>query len=131
MEMYEGKIDPQDHLDAFKDQMDMLQVTTLARCRCFVVTLSGTTKKWIHQVELETVVSWGQLSAMFMCQFQGACKYPTPLSCLASIKQGPSETLKVYIKSFNDGLTTIHNPQENGVMMAAIFRARRDNPFLG
>ena len=29
MVTYEGKIDPQDHLDAFNDQMDLLQVTTL------------------------------------------------------------------------------------------------------
>ena len=57
MATYKGKIDPQDHLDAFNNQMDLIQVTTLARCKCFVVTLPGTTKKWIHQVEPETVVS--------------------------------------------------------------------------
>ena len=47
--------------------------------------LLGTTKKWIRQIKLETVVSWGQLSSMFMRQFQGARKYVTPLSHLASI----------------------------------------------
>ena len=59
MTIYEGKADPLDHLDAFNDQRDLLQVITLARCRCFAITLSGTAKKWIHQVESETVVSWG------------------------------------------------------------------------
>ena len=88
---YEGKADPLDHLDAFNDQMDLLQVTLLARCRCFAVTLSGTAKKWIHQIEPETITSWGQLSAIFMRQFQGARKYTTPLSRMASIKQGPNE----------------------------------------
>ena len=57
MATYEGKTDPQDYLDVFNDQMDLLQVTTLTCCRCFVVTLSGTTKKWIKQIELEIVVS--------------------------------------------------------------------------
>ena len=66
---------------------------------------------------------------MFMRQFQGECKYATPLSRLASIKQGPNETLKSYINRFNDELTTIHNPQENGVMMAAISRVRPETPF--
>ena len=103
--------------------------TTLVRCRCFAVTLSGTTKKWIRQIEPETVVSYGQLSAMFMRQFQGECKYATPLSRLASIKQGPNETLKSYINRFNDELTTIHNPQENGVMMAAISGVRPETSF--
>ena len=69
MATYEGKTDPQDHLDAFNDQMDLLQVTTLARCRCFAVMLSGITKKWIRQIKPEIVVSWGQLSSMFMRQF--------------------------------------------------------------
>ena len=129
MAMYEGKTDLSDHLDAFNDQMDLFQVTTLARYICFAVTLSGTTKKWICQIEPETVVSWGKLSSMFMRQFQGARKYVTPLSCLANIKQRPNETLKVYIKRFNDELTTIHNPQENEVMMAAISGVRPDTPF--
>ena len=53
-----------------------------------------------------------------MCQFQGARKYATPLSRLASIKQGSNETLKAYVKRFNEELVTIHNPQENGVLMA-------------
>ena len=59
MATYEGKTDPLDHLDAFNHQMDLLQVTMLARCRCFAVTLSGTAKKWIRQVEPETITSWG------------------------------------------------------------------------
>ena len=109
MATYEGKTDPLDHLDAFNDQMDLLQVTKLARCRCFTVTMSGTAKKWICQIEPETIVSCGLLSTMFMHQFQGARKHATLLSLLVSIKQGPNETLKAYIKRFNDELTTIHN----------------------
>ena len=57
MAAYEGKIDPLDHLDAFNDQMDLLQVTLLARCWCFTVTLFGTAKKWIRQIEPETITS--------------------------------------------------------------------------
>ena len=63
---YEGKVDPLDHLEAFNDQMDLLQVTLLAHSRCFAVTLSGTTKKWIRHIEPETISSWGQLLAMFI-----------------------------------------------------------------
>ena len=64
-----------------------------------------------------------------MRQFQGARKYATPLSRLASIEQGPSETLKAYVKRFNKELATIHNPQENGVLMVAISRVRPKTPF--
>ena len=57
MATYEGKINPLDHFYAFNDQMDLLQVINLARCKCFAVTLSGTTKKWIRQMEPETIFS--------------------------------------------------------------------------
>ena len=86
MAMYEAKIDPLDHLDAFNDQMNLLQVTMLARCRCFTVTLSRTAKKWIRQIVVGTNTSWGQLSTMFIRQFQRARKYPTLLSRLVNIK---------------------------------------------
>ena len=55
--------------------------------------------------------------------------YATPLSRLASIKQGSNETLKVYVKCFNEELATIHNPQENRVLMAAISGVRPETPF--
>ena len=129
MATYEGKTDPQDHMHASNDQMDLLKVTSLACYRCFTVTLSGTVKKWIRHIEPQTIISWGQLSTMLMHQFQGAHKYVTPLRCLANIKQGTNETLKAYIKRFNDDLAIIHNPQENGVMMIAISGYDLRHPF--
>ena len=51
-------------------------------------------------------------------------KYATPLSQLASIKQGPNETLKAYVRCFNKELATIHNPQENRVLMVAMIGVR-------
>ena len=65
-----------------------------------------------------------------MRQFQGVKKYVTPLSCLASIKQGSNKTLKTYVRRFNEELATIHNPQENEVLMAAISGVRPETPFL-
>ena len=64
-----------------------------------------------------------------MHQFQEARKYATPLSHLASIKQGTNETLKAYVRHFNEELATIHNPQKNGVLMAAISGVRPETSF--
>ena len=89
----------------------------------------ATAKKWFKQIEPEIVVSWTQLSGLFICQFQRARKYTTLLSHLASIKQGSNETLKAYVKRFNEELATIHNPQEIGVLMAAISGVRPETPF--
>ena len=56
-------------------------------------------------------------------------KVRDPLSRLASIKQGSNETLKVYVRRFNKELATIHNPQENGVLMEAILGIQPETPF--
>ena len=56
-------------------------------------------------------------------------KVRNPVSCLANIKQGPNETLKAYVRCFNEELATIHNPQENGVLMAVILGVRLETPF--
>ena len=48
---------------------------------------------------------------------------------MASIKEGSNETVKAYIKRFNDKLATIHNPQENGVMMTIISGVQPETPF--
>ena len=56
-------------------------------------------------------------------------KVRNPLTRLASIKQGPSDTLKMYVKRFNEGLVTIHNPQEHGVLMASISGVQLETPF--
>ena len=53
----------------------------------------------------------------------------TSLSHLDNIKQGPNKTLKAYVRRFNEELATIHNPQENGLLMAAISRVRPETPF--
>ena len=53
----------------------------------------------------------------------------THLSRLASIKQGLHETLKAYVTRFNKKLVTIHNLQENCVLMAAISGVRPETPF--
>ena len=40
-----------------------------------------------------------------------------------------NKTLKVYVKCFNEELATIHNSQENGVLMEMISGVRPKTPF--
>ncbi|MCF1423294.1 hypothetical protein, partial [Mangrovimonas futianensis] len=47
---FEGEGDPRDHLDAFNDLMELHQVSDLARCRCFAVTLTGDAKMWYKRL---------------------------------------------------------------------------------
>ena len=55
---YEGKTDPRDHLDAFNDQMDLIQVNDLSKYRCFVVTLTQVAKKWFNKLPANLIRTW-------------------------------------------------------------------------
>ena len=55
---YEGKADPQDHLDHFNDLMELHMVLDRAKCRVFAVTLSNEKKKWFRSMTPGSVTNW-------------------------------------------------------------------------
>ena len=55
---YEGKADPQDHLDHFNDLMELHMVSDMAKCKVFAVTLSNGVKKWLRSLTTRSVTSW-------------------------------------------------------------------------
>ena len=50
IKVYARKSDPQDHLDHFNDLMELHLVSELAKCKLFVVTLTGDAKKWFRSI---------------------------------------------------------------------------------
>ena len=70
IKVYEGKADPQDHLDHFNDLMELHMVSDLGKYRVFIVTLSNREKKWFRPMIPRLVTSWQQLSTSFLRQFQ-------------------------------------------------------------
>ena len=49
---YEGKSDPQDHLDHFNDLMELYLVFEMAKYRVFTITLIGSAKKWLRAIPI-------------------------------------------------------------------------------
>ena len=113
--MFDGKTDPQDHMDHFNDLMELHRIDDLARCRCFAVTLSGAPKKWFRGLQPGSISSWQQLQTAFLRQFQAAKSFNVPLISLSSIRQGPEETLRSYLNRFTSKLAKVNNPPEGGV----------------
>ena len=54
---YEGKVDPQNHLDHFNDLMELHMVSNLAKSMAFVVALSNGAKKWFKSLTPGSVTS--------------------------------------------------------------------------
>ena len=55
---YEGKSNPQDHLDDFNDLTELHLVSDMVKCGVFVVTLAGRAKKWLKSISLGLIANW-------------------------------------------------------------------------
>ena len=99
---YDGKSDPQNHLDHFNNLMELHLVSELAKCRVFAVTLTRGAKRWFRFIPTGSVTSWQQLSTSFLQHFQATRKTTIPLAHLGNVKQKKGETLKPYINRFNE-----------------------------
>ena len=102
IKIYEGKSDPQDHLDHFNDLIELHLVSKMAKYRVFTVTLTGGAKIWLRTVPAKSISSWQQLSTLFLQHFQATKKFAVSLAHLGNIKQKKDKTLKSYINCFNE-----------------------------
>ena len=63
---FDGKTDPQDHINHFSDLIELHRVDDLARYRCFAITLTGAAKKWFRRLQPGSISSWQQLQTAFL-----------------------------------------------------------------
>ena len=113
---YEGKSNPQDHVDHFNDLMELHLVSDMAKCRVFAVILIGSAKKWLMAVLVGSISSWQQLSASFLQHFQVTKRFVVPLAHLGNVKQKKGETLKSYINHFNETSSFVMWSPDDGIL---------------
>ena len=99
--IYDGKGDPNNHIDIFKSWMDFEQVSELARCRAFPLTLAGPAQAWHSRIPPKSIFSFEQLAFQFVTHFNGAKPMKKPATHLMSIKQEDNESLEEYTRRFN------------------------------
>ena len=83
---YDGKSDPQDHLNHLNDLINLHLVSELAMYRVLAVILAGGAKKWFRSIPIRSVFSWQQLSTSFLQHFQVMRKTAIPLAHQGNVK---------------------------------------------
>ena len=101
IEAFDGVKDPVDHLNTYKNQMELHGYPDPVRCRAFATTLKGPAMAWFNRIPPSTIPSFRELSIAFVSHFIGARTYRNPSYHLLTIKQGSQETLKSYVQRFN------------------------------
>ena len=101
VEAFDGVRDPVDHLNTYKNQMELHWYQDLIRCRAFSITLKGPALAWFNRLPPSSISSFRELSIAFVSHFIGARTYRKPSYHLLTIKQGSQESLRFYVQRFN------------------------------
>ena len=101
IEAFDGTKDPVDHLNTYKNQMELHGYQDLVRCRAFAIMLKGPVLAWFNRLPPSSVFSFRELSIAFVSHFIGARTYRKPSYHLLTIKQNPQESLRSYVQRFN------------------------------
>ena len=120
VEAFDGVKDPVDHLNTYKNQMELHGYQDLVRCRAFSTTLKGPAMAWFNRIPPSTISSFRELSTAFVSHFIGARTYRKPSYHLLTIKQGSQESLKSYVQRFNAESLKIDVPDEKFAITAFI-----------
>ena len=78
IETFDGTRDPIDHLNTYKNQMELHGYQDPVRCRAFAITLKGPALAWFNRLPPSSISSFTELSIAFVSHFIGARTYRKP-----------------------------------------------------
>ena len=122
MEVFDGVRDPVDHLNTYKNQMELHGYQDPVRCKAFATTLKGPALSWFNRLPPSSISSFRELSIAFVSHFIGARTYRKPSYHRLTVKQGSQESLKSYVQRFNTESLKIDIPDEKFAITAFIAR---------
>ena len=112
IETFDGMKEPIDHLNTYKNQMELQGYQDPVRCKAFAITLKGPALAWFNKLPPSLVSSFRELSIVFVSHFIGARTYRKLSYHLLTIKQSPQENLRSYIQRFNAESLKVDIPNE-------------------
>ena len=112
VETFDGTRDPVDHLNTYKNQMELHGYKDPVRCRAFAITLKDPALAWFNILLPSSILSFREISITFVSHFIGARTYRKPSYHLLTIKQQPRENLRSYVQRFNAESLKVNVPDE-------------------
>ena len=120
IETFDGTKDLVDHLNTYKNQMELHGYQDPVRCRAFAITLKDPALAWFNRLPPSSISSFSELSIVFVSHFIGARTYRKTSYHLLTIKQSPQENLKSYLQRFNVESLRVDIPYEKFATTAFI-----------
>ena len=120
VEAFDGVRDPVDHLNTYKNQMELHGYQDPVLCRASAITLKGSALAWFNRLTPSSISSFKELSIAFVSHFIGARTYRMPSYHMLTIKQSSQESLRSYVQRFNAESLKVDIPDEKFAITAFI-----------
>ena len=117
---FDGTKDPIDHLNTYKNHMELHGYQDPIRCRAFAITLKGPALAWFNRLPPSSISSFIELSISFVSHFIGARTYRKPSYHLLTIKHNSQESLRSYVQRFNTESLKVDIPDKKFAITAFI-----------
>ena len=86
VETFDGVKDPVEHLNNYKNQMELHGYQDPVRCRAFAITLKGPALAWFNRLPPSSISLFRELSIAFVFHFIGARTYRKSSYHLLTVK---------------------------------------------
>ncbi|XP_074346599.1 uncharacterized protein LOC141685395 [Apium graveolens] len=126
---FHGNSDPVEFLGRFNIEMDVYQVSDLARCRLLAATFREIAQQWFQKLGPGVITSWDQMKTLFLTKFQAAVRYAPSVTTLVNVRQRENESLTSYFKRFNAESTSVRGTSDEALKSFLIAGLRVGSDF--
>ncbi|XP_010241782.1 PREDICTED: uncharacterized protein LOC104586303 [Nelumbo nucifera] len=102
LEMYDGNLDPDDHLESFRVFKILYWYSDTLTCQTFQATFKGAARRWFSSLPLWSISSWEQFADLFLARFISSRRCQKSVVSLMSTKKKRGESLWSYIDRFKN-----------------------------
>ena len=120
VEAFDGARDSVDHLNTYKNQMELHGYQDPVRCKAFAITLKGPALAWFNRLPSSSISLFRELSIVFVSHFIRVRTYRKPSYHLLTIKQSSQESLRSYVQRFNVESLKVDIPDKKFAITAFI-----------
>ena len=100
--MYNGRMDPVEHVSQFKQKMTVHSQDEALLCRVFPSNLGPMPMRWLEGLRTNSISSFKKLTQSFFSRFITCGKVPQPLDSLLSMIMREGESVKAYAKRYQE-----------------------------
>ena len=105
--MYDGSIDPYDHMLHFNQTMILSAGNDRLLCKVFPASLKGPALAWFHKLPRGSINSFSELWAAFISQYLCSVRQKGNISSLQAILKQEDESIRDFTQRFGQAIQQI------------------------